>query len=84
MQEGPHGAGPDPALVTKPAQLTVDATVAPGRVLPGQPQHKRPKLGHHSRATPLVRLAPAASDKVSMPAQQRFGPDEQPAPGRSG
>ena len=39
MQDGPHGAGPDPALVTKPAQLTVDATVARGRVLPGQPQH---------------------------------------------
>jgi hypothetical protein len=26
---------PDPALVAQPAQLTVDATVAPGRVLPG-------------------------------------------------
>ena len=62
----------------------MDATVPPGRVLPGQPEHQPAELGRQSRAATLVRVAPAASDQASMPAQQRFGLDEQPAPGRAG
>jgi hypothetical protein len=76
---------PDPALVAQPAQLaqlTVDATVAPGRVLPGQPHHQRPKLGRHSRATAPVRVPPAASDQIAMPAQQRLRLDGTVASGQ--
>jgi hypothetical protein len=78
VEDGPYGAGPE--LVAQPGQLTVDATVAPGRVLPSQPHYQRPKLGRHSWATAAVRVAPAASDQILMPAQQRLGPDEQPVP----
>src|SRR6266496_1995450 len=48
-QDGPHRAGPDPALVPQSAQLAVDAAIPPGRVLPGQPQHQRADLGRHGR-----------------------------------
>jgi hypothetical protein len=52
LQDGPDGAGPK--LVPEPAQLTVDAAVAPGRVLPGQPQHQIADLQRHARtATPV-------------------------------
>jgi hypothetical protein len=58
LQDGPDGAGPN--LVAEPAQLTVDAAVAPGRVLPGQPQHQSPELQRHAWTTTPVRVAPAA------------------------
>jgi tight adherence protein B len=80
--DGPDGAGPDHGA--EAAQLAVDAPVAPGRVLPGQPQHERPNLSRHSWAAMPVRVAPTASDQIAVPAQQCFGPDEQPVPGRSG
>jgi hypothetical protein len=47
LEDGPCGAGPDPGAES--AQLSVDAAVAPGRVLPGQPQHQqRGSLGRYS------------------------------------
>ena len=49
--------------------FTVDATVAPGRVLPGQPQHQRPDLCRYGGAATPVRIAPAAPDQLPMPAQ---------------
>jgi hypothetical protein len=82
VQDGPYRAGPDPEA--QATQLTVDATVAPARVLPGQPHHQRPKLGRHSWATTPVRVAPAASDQILMPAQQRLRLDEQPVPAGAG
>jgi hypothetical protein len=81
VKDGPYRAGPDPEA--QAAQRTVDATVAPDRVLPGQPHHQRPKLGRHSRATTPVPVAPAASDQILMPAQQRLRLDEQPVPARA-
>jgi hypothetical protein len=72
VQDGPHRAAPDPEA----AQLTVDAAVAPGRILPGQPQHQRPDLCPYGGTATPVWVAPAASDQVAVPAQQRFGPDE--------
>jgi hypothetical protein len=81
MQDGPDGAGPD--LVAEAAQLTVDATVAPGRVLPGQPQHQIADLQCHAWTTTPVWVAPAAPNQIAMPAQQRLGPDEHPVPARA-
>jgi hypothetical protein len=83
VEDGPYGAGPDPALVPEPAQLTVDATVAPGRVLPCQPQHQIADLQRHAWTTTPVWVAPAPSHQILMPAQQRLGPDEQPVPARA-
>jgi hypothetical protein len=56
---------------------------SPGRVLPGQSHYQRPKLGRHSQTATPVRVAPAASDQVLMPAQQRLGLDQQPVPARA-
>jgi hypothetical protein len=56
----------------------------PRSVLPGQPQHQLAELCRHGWPATLVRIGPAASDQVAMPAQQGFGLDRQPAPGWSG
>jgi hypothetical protein len=80
-QDGPHGAGPD--TVAEPAQLAVDTTIAPGRVLPGQPQHQRAELGCHAGTAMPVSVGPAAPDQVAMPAQQRSGAGR-PGPARLG
>ena len=69
LQDGPDGAGPYP--VAEPAQLTVDAAVAPGRVLPGQPQHQSADLQRHAWTTTPVWVGPAAPDQVAVPSQQR-------------
>ena len=37
LQDRPHGGGGD--RVAEPDQLALDASIAPPRVLPGQPQH---------------------------------------------
>jgi hypothetical protein len=79
----PRRCWPDPALVAEPAQLTVDATIAPGRVLPGQPQHQRADLPRGTRTATSVWVAPAAPDQLPMPAQQRLGPDERPVPAQA-
>src|SRR4029453_17771883 len=79
-QDGPHGARPDPALVTEPAQLAVDATMPPGGALPGQPQPQRPDIRRYGGPATPGRVGPAAGDQAAMPAQQRFGPDEHPVP----
>jgi hypothetical protein len=55
-----------------------------GKEVHGQLHHQRLKLGRHSWATTPVRVPPAASDQLLMPAQQRLGPDEQPVPPRAG
>jgi hypothetical protein len=40
-----------PELVAESAQFAVDAAVAPGRVLPGQPQHQTAELQRHAWTT---------------------------------
>ena len=82
VQDGPDGAGPN--RVPEPAQRTVDAAVAPGRVLPGQPQHQRAELRRHGRPATLVRVDPTAPNQVAMPAQQCRRLHEQAPPSRTG
>ena len=73
---------PDP--VAQAAQLAVDAAVAPGRVLPGQPQHQSAELGRHGRTATPMGIGPPAPDQLPMPPQQRSWLDQQPAPARTG
>ncbi len=83
-QNGPHGAGPDPALVPQTAQLAMDAAIPPGRVPPDQPQHHRAEPGRHGRPATPVPIGPAPPDQVLMPPQQRGRLHEQPPPGPAG
>ena len=69
LQDGPDGAGPN--RVAEPAQLTVDAAVAPGRVLLGQPQHQIADLRRHAWTTTPVWVGPTAPDQVAVPSQER-------------
>jgi hypothetical protein len=83
LQDGPHRAGPDPALVAEAAQLAVDAAIPPGGVLPSKPQHQRADLRRDARTATAVRVGPAASDQVAMPAQQRRRLHEHTPPSRT-
>jgi len=82
LEDGPCGAGPDPGAES--AQLSVDAAVAPGRVLLANRSTSSADLWEGTRTATPVRMASAASDQVSMPAQQCFWPDKQPVPDRAG
>jgi hypothetical protein len=63
--------------VTETDQLAQDASVAPGRVLPGHPQYRRPHGCCDGRAAGLsARVGPAAGDQLGVPAQQGPGWDE--------
>jgi len=60
------------AAHTEPQQLTLDALVAPARVLRGQPDDQLLHLRVQRRPTGLkVWVGPAAGDQAPMPAQQR-------------
>ena len=72
-----------PQSVAEAAQLTVDAAVAPGRVLPCQPQHQSPNLRRHGGTATPVWVGPAAPNQILMPAQQRRRLYEHPAPDRA-
>jgi hypothetical protein len=75
---------PQPCPCTRGGTARHGSADTPGRVLPGQPQHQSTDLGCRGRAATLVRVAPAASDQVLMPAQQRLGRTNNPRRGRSG
>jgi hypothetical protein len=66
-------------------ELAVDPPVAPGLVLPGEPQYYRPHLAVRGwspgPATPR-QVPPPAVDDVAMPAQDGARSDEQPHPGQ--
>jgi hypothetical protein len=63
--------------VAETDQLAQDASVAPGRVLPGHPQYRRPHGCCDGRAAGLsARVGPAAGDQLGVPAQQGPGWDE--------
>lgn len=54
---------------------------SPGRVVPGQPQHQPPHLGHDRwAAAPARRVPPPARDQVTVPTQQRGRRDEKRHP----
>ena len=79
LQDLPDGGGGDP--VAESDELTLDASVAPGRVLPGHPQHQGPdRLRGGWAAWLSSRVGPAAGDEVGVPAQQGSrGHQPQPA-----
>jgi hypothetical protein len=69
-----------PSLYPEPTQSSVDAAVAPGRVLPGQPQHQRTHLWRGTWTATPVWVGPTAPDQVAMPTQQRGRLHQQPTP----
>ena len=79
LQDRPDGGGGD--SVAESDELALDASVAPGRVLPGHPQHQGPdRLWGGWAAWLSSWVGPAAGDEVGVPAQQGSGRDEpQPA-----
>ena len=60
--------------MTEADQLAMDSSVAPARILAGQPQHQRPDrcCGGWS-AWSSVRVGPTAGDELGVPAQQGSG-----------
>ncbi len=77
-QDGPDRAGAE--FAPESAQLAVDATVAPGRVLPGQSQYQRAEFGRHGRSTTTARVGPPAPDQVPAPPRQRRRLHQPPTP----
>jgi hypothetical protein len=83
MQDRPDGGGAD--LVAESGEFTVDAPIAPGRVLGGQPGDQGVEAcGNGGSAGAGVRGGPAAVDDVSVPAQDRCGCEQQSAAAMSG
>jgi hypothetical protein len=83
VQDVPYGAGRD--LVAETDQLTVDAPMAPGRIVGGQAQHQVPDLaGDGWTASPGMQVRPAAGDQLAVPAQQRGRGDEEDRPAGPG
>jgi len=68
-KDAPDRAGAKP--LAEPAQLAVDPTIAPGRILPGQSQHQLAQLHRHAWTTTPVWVDPTASDQVPAPAQSQ-------------
>ena len=59
----------------------MDPAVAPGLILPRQPQHHRPHLAMRRRPpgpAPARHAPPPAADDVAVPAHDRAGSDDQP------
>ena len=79
LQDRPDGGGGDP--VAESDELALDASVAPGGILSGHPQHQGPDRLRGGWAAGLSsRVGPAAGDEVGVPAQQGSGRHEpQPA-----
>jgi len=66
-------------------QFAVDAAVAPSRVLLRQPHDERRRSLRDGRSTgSAVRVGPALSDKVPVPAQQSFWSDEEASASSAG
>src|SRR5207342_3587333 len=81
-EDGPDGAGTD--AVAQSAQLAMNSAVAPGRILPGQSRHQASDLRGDRWPAASAHIGPAPADQIPMPAQQCFGPHEQPAPTSAG
>src|ERR1019366_5468125 len=72
----PHTRGRD--LDAHPGQLSLDAPVAPHRVLPGQAKYDRDGARRYRWSPrPSARVRPSPSHQVSVPSQERLRPDKQ-------
>ena len=72
LEDRPDGGGGD--RVAEADQLALDASVAPGGILPGHPQHQGPDGLRDGRSAWLsARVGPAAGDELGVPAQQGSG-----------
>jgi hypothetical protein len=71
LQDLPDRRGGD--LVAESDELALDASVAPGGVLTGHPQHEGLNRRGSGWAARLSRVGPVASDDAGVPAQQRSG-----------
>jgi len=63
---------------------SLDALVAPARVLPGQADNQLLQLLTDWRSSRSTRASPHASNQPPVPAQQRLWPDEEARPAGSG
>ncbi len=61
-----------------PGKFTVDPSVAPGGVLPGQSEDDRHRASRNARSTWTVGIDPFPSVQVPVPAEQGLGLDEEP------
>ena len=67
-----------PRCKTETRQLTVDASVAPCRVLTGEPHDQLPQRGVDGWASVTNRrLGPVASDESTVPSQDGLGAHDQ-------
>ena len=66
-------------------KLAVDPPVAPGLVLPRQPQHHRPHVAMHRRTAraAMRHTRPPAAHDVAVPSHDRAGSDDQPHRGEA-
>ncbi len=65
-------------------QLAVDPPISPGRVLLRQPKHQLDRARGQPRTNrPLAGVRPSATHRISMPAEQGLGPDEEASPTHS-
>jgi len=74
-----------PRPAPKAQEFSLDALVAPARVLPGQADDQLLQVLVQWRSPgSAVRVGPGAGDQPPMPAQQRVGLDEEARPADSG
>lgn len=59
--------------MSKPGEFAVDASVAPGLILPRQARHQVTDLVTEGRAAGLVWIGPVLGDQAAVPDQQRAG-----------
>jgi len=76
LENRPHGTGRD--LIAEPGQFAMDASITPGGVLGGQPQHQPTQLGCRApaAASRASGLSPASLHQVPVPPQDRGRGDD--------
>ena len=77
-QNGPDARGSEDDA--HPRHLTLDPTVAPCGILPGQSDDDRRRAGGDARTPRSVTLRPSAPDQIPVPTEEGLGLDEEPSP----
>jgi hypothetical protein len=78
LEDVPYGGGGD--LDAEGREFAVDAPLAPGAVLVGEPEHQDADGAHGARATWALGAGGsgvASAQQVAVPAQQRVGGDDE-------